>query len=184
MKPVEFRSTSILIPVLLLAFAACDSDPVATDTEQSELVVAFASLANTPQTRMGTGEHVVDCPAGGRIVMDGEQTHTSNGVGSIITWNLSATYEGCTLNRSGGTAIADGQMQSAGEVRLGEPVNGVAPVAYHVGTQSGSLMTTFDGMSQTCAYDLVHTFEVDDNRYRITGMACGSQLNLTLPAQP
>lgn len=182
MKPVELRITSSLIAALLVA--ACDSDPIASDPEQSQIGLAFASLASAPHTGTGTAPHTIACPAGGRIVLDGEHTRASDGAGSIVTWNRSTTFEGCMMDRPGGTAIADGQMQSVGEARFGEPVDQVAPIIYHRVTQTGSLTTTFNGTTQTCAYDLDHTFEVDGNRYRITGTACGRQLNLTVPAQP
>lgn len=184
MTPVEARGTSILIPALLLAFAACDSDPTGSDPEQSQLVVAFASLANTPHAGPGAGPHIVDCPAGGRIVIDGDQTRESDGDVSIVTWDRSTTLEGCALARPDGTAIADGQMQNAGEVRFGPPVNQHAPVIYHLATQRGSMTTTFRGASQTCEYDLVHTLDVDINRYRISGTVCGRELSLTAPPLP
>lgn len=184
MKLVEARSTSILIPALLLAFAACDNDPTGSDEERSQLVVAFASLANTPHAGTGAGPHMVDCPAGGRILIDGDQTRESDGDVSIVIWDRSTTYQGCALARPGGTAIADGQMQTAGEVRFAAPVDQHAPVIYHLATQKGSLTTTFGGVSQTCEYDLVHTFDVDINRYRIIGTACGRELSLTAPPLP
>lgn len=183
MRPVEVR-TSILIPALLVAFAACDSDPTGSDTDRSQLFVAFASLSNSPHAATGAGPHIVDCPAGGRVVLEGDQTHTSDGGVSIVTWDRSTTYEGCALMRPGGTAIADGQMQSVGEARFGEPVDQHAPIIYQVSSQTGSMTTRFNGVSQTCEYDLEYTFDVDSNRYLITGTVCGRELSLTAPAQP
>jgi hypothetical protein len=180
------RWASIAALSVLITAAACDSQTGPEDAGDPAVLMSIAGMtAGMRPAVLSAGErHVQSCSAGGRLVVEGSTTVTGSDEGSSNAWDLIMSHESCALVVNGRTVVSDGAMHLWGEARHGPPANQVAPILYQQSFQVGSLTTTFDDRSSTCAYDLAHVYDADRGDYRISGTICGRSISIRAPARP
>lgn len=184
MQSRERRRVARLLvgPALVLgALAACDSDPTEPPAEGvAETVLQFTNLAGSVPIE---GDSEVACPAGGRIAIDGN--HSLEREGGILThrWDHTRRYDDCAVRSQRGTATANGELQSTGEVRFETPegAGGDAELLYQKSASEGYMTVEHGGEVRTCEYDLETMFDPDAGVFHMTGVACGRTIDRTLP---
>jgi len=171
---------------LLFGAAACDTGP--TDPPPQQLtdissVLALAGAASATFRPPGEFHHEIDCPAGGRIILDDEyHTVTEETAGRLrIEWKSRMRFDACAVRSesTGSIGRTDGEMAITGFARFAVPgeSGGLMQLIENETRQVGRLTWSADGQSRSCDIDLTMSVDMVRRVARMKGTRCGERID-------
>ncbi len=202
------RSTlpfSTMVAVVVLgggvALAGCDGatgpdERDATTPEEANAMASFLSDVDVFSVGMATLDvssgtrsfnRTAPCPAGGTVSVSGSNQSSLDATTKVVstTWTTTQTHAACAITHTRAdkqvTAVMDGSVTASGSSSYQLPAKKGDPrtLLSWASTRVGSTRTTVGDKVRTCEMNVSESYDPATKSFRIKGIVCGRQVDIT-----
>src|SRR5690606_25713177 len=101
----------VVAAALLASVTGCDPYPTGPRVNGDLAAALLAESLEADASGVATGPIEHACPAGGRIVSDGETQLIEDGEYTVYEWRRTVQYDGCTFQLAGTVSWTDGALE-------------------------------------------------------------------------